>query len=471
MKMHPPSCRTIAPAFAAALAVALSAHTVSAADLGGDCCADLEERIAEIEATAARKGNRKLSLRVSGSVSHAILGFDDGEERNAYVVANSYSGDRVRFDGKAKIGGGLSAGYYLEIGLSLPSSAGVTQVSDESGTGRPTVRQSLWYIDSKRLGALSLGFGSPATEDIIAYDLGGIGVAAQADTAAIGTNFFTRDSSIAGSGGLNSLSSGNTISLRWRRFLPQLDTPRANIVRYDSPVWMGAGFSASWGEDDFWDVALRYATRGRGFRLAFGVGYSEDTDEEEDTLGWPRAGSSGGKTLVRELKGSASLLHEPSGLFISGAYVPREFAGNDLGVLTFACFPSGDAADVRAAGIACTSRPDFDYFWVSGGIRLNALSIGTTTLYGEYARSEDAVTGLNVSVRSAVGGDIDYVTSSRMDIFGFGIVQSIPAAAMDIFLSYRHFSADVRGIESDGTRVIAPLEDADMVMAGSRIRF
>jgi hypothetical protein len=29
-----------------------------AADLGGNCCADLEERIAELEATTARKGNR-----------------------------------------------------------------------------------------------------------------------------------------------------------------------------------------------------------------------------------------------------------------------------------------------------------------------------------------------------------------------------------------------------------------------------
>ena len=29
-----------------------------AADLGGDCCADLEERVAELEATTVRKGNR-----------------------------------------------------------------------------------------------------------------------------------------------------------------------------------------------------------------------------------------------------------------------------------------------------------------------------------------------------------------------------------------------------------------------------
>ena len=30
-----------------------------AADLGGNCCSDLEKRIAELEATTARKGNRK----------------------------------------------------------------------------------------------------------------------------------------------------------------------------------------------------------------------------------------------------------------------------------------------------------------------------------------------------------------------------------------------------------------------------
>ena len=36
--------------------------SAKAADLGGDCCADLEERVAELEATTARKGNRKMSL-------------------------------------------------------------------------------------------------------------------------------------------------------------------------------------------------------------------------------------------------------------------------------------------------------------------------------------------------------------------------------------------------------------------------
>ncbi|MGE0382992.1 MAG: porin, partial [Hyphomicrobium sp.] len=58
---------------------------VRAADFGGDCCADLEERIAELEATTARKGNRKVSLTVSGYIAQEITWWDDGGERNTYL--------------------------------------------------------------------------------------------------------------------------------------------------------------------------------------------------------------------------------------------------------------------------------------------------------------------------------------------------------------------------------------------------
>ena len=47
---------------AAAMLIGGWAMPAAAADLGGNCCADLEERIAELEATTARKGNRKVSL-------------------------------------------------------------------------------------------------------------------------------------------------------------------------------------------------------------------------------------------------------------------------------------------------------------------------------------------------------------------------------------------------------------------------
>lgn len=451
----------------------IAAAPALAADLGGDCCADLEERIAELEATTARKGNRKVSLNISGQVNQALLFWDDGEKSDVEQVTNGNSRDRFRFDGSAKITRDLRAGYFLEFGVALDSTANIDQL-DSRGSSDLDVRQSLWYLDSKTAGALTVGRASPSTDDIIDYNLGGTGIAASANVSLIGGSMFLRDSNLNGVAALNSRSSGNTIPLRWRRFADRLDTPIANLVRYDTPVIMGFSASVSWGGDDFWDTALRYAYDSDDIRLAFGVGYFEDLNETDSTLGWPRGGDAEPnerETGIREIKGSASILHKPSGIFVSGAYVHREFSGNDLGALTFACFSSGDAADIRALGIACSNRPDTDYYWINAGMRRRWLPIGSTSIYGEYARSEDSIGGLNVSVRSAVGGDIDYVTSSSMDMYGVGLVQSINSANMDIYVSWRHLSADVSGLESTGQRTNAPLEDADFYMLGSRIRF
>ena len=64
----------------------LGAGSASAADLGGNCCADLEERIAELEATTARKGNRKVSLTISGWVGEQVMWWDDGSAKGTYVT-------------------------------------------------------------------------------------------------------------------------------------------------------------------------------------------------------------------------------------------------------------------------------------------------------------------------------------------------------------------------------------------------
>jgi hypothetical protein len=445
-----------------------------AADLGGECCADLEERIAELEATTVRSGNRAVTLNISGQINQAILMWDDGEDRDSYVVTNSNSNDRLRFDGSARISSDLRAGYFMEFNFGLDSSARADQLQAGFGADEPRLRQSLWYFDSRKYGALTMGYGSPSTDDIIAYNLGGTGVAVSANAPLTGGNFFTRDATVDGPDGRNDLAAGNTISLRWRRFFDRLDTPRASMVRYDTPVLLGFSASASWGDDDYWDVAVRYARDAGEFKLMIGFGYFVDGTESADTLSWPRGGDNepnSGDAETREFKGSASITHMPTGLFLTAAYLHREFSGTDLGVQTFACFGSNDAAAVRAQGIACDNRPDFDYVWLSGGLRRKFSSIGYTSLYGEYARSQDAVSGLNVSLSSAVGGDIDYVTQSTAEIWGLGLVQQIHAAQMDVYFSYRHLQADVKGIESNGAFVGAAVEDADMFMTGSRIRF
>ena len=49
------------------VALCVCVDQARAADLGGACCADLEERIAELEATTASKGSRRVRLAISWS--------------------------------------------------------------------------------------------------------------------------------------------------------------------------------------------------------------------------------------------------------------------------------------------------------------------------------------------------------------------------------------------------------------------
>ena len=108
-------------AIAAALGLTLGgfafkATPAQAADLGGDCCADLEERVAELEATTVRKGNKKVSVTISGWVVKSMNFWDDGDEDHFVVGDKDYDlGTRFAITGSATIAPGWSAGYNMTV--------------------------------------------------------------------------------------------------------------------------------------------------------------------------------------------------------------------------------------------------------------------------------------------------------------------------------------------------------------------
>ncbi len=125
------------PRHALLACVLLCMPTAAAAQDASSCCADLEERIAELEQTAATKGNRKVSLMVSGQVNKAMTFWDDGEITDAYVVDNDFAQSRIRFQGKAEVAKGWEVGYWLEFGLDSASSDSVSQFdSDATAPGQ-----------------------------------------------------------------------------------------------------------------------------------------------------------------------------------------------------------------------------------------------------------------------------------------------------------------------------------------------
>jgi len=103
-------------AIAAALGLVVGVGSARAADLGGNCCADLEERIAELEATTARKGNRKMSLTITGQVNRMIMAWDDGHTRGVYYgIDNINSSSRFSFLGEAAATPWLKFGFEIML--------------------------------------------------------------------------------------------------------------------------------------------------------------------------------------------------------------------------------------------------------------------------------------------------------------------------------------------------------------------
>ncbi len=159
-----PAARAPVLSLLAITAVAWSAEPAQAADLGGDCCADLEERIAELEATTARKGNRKVSLTISGYIAQELTWWDDGEESNAYLHGlGPTQATNVRFGGQAQISPGWTAGFLMRIqNLSddpfgrLPNGDAMNQNDPNLNRGLNT-QMAYWYIQNKDLGKISVG--------------------------------------------------------------------------------------------------------------------------------------------------------------------------------------------------------------------------------------------------------------------------------------------------------------------------
>ncbi|MBN9247052.1 MAG: porin, partial [Hyphomicrobium sp.] len=317
----------------AALMAGAWAMPAAAADLGGNCCADLEERVAELEATTARKGNRKVSLTISGWVNENVLWWDDGTERNTYVGTNPVEQSRFRFVGEAKINADWSAGYLLEIGVWGGNGSKFDQFSPDGATGANSlvVRKSSWFVKSKTFGKLSVGQDSTATYHLLDdadasmtrnfYDAEGPPDYLQ--------TFYLRDK--AG----NKIGSGN--GLKWGDALRGFnnstpgDDGRRNVVRYESPTFAGFSVATAWGEDDIWDAAVIYKGEAGDFNYNARAGYGQSTDG----FSTPCHGSSTSpdNALNCEWWGvSAFLQHAPTGLFVYGGYGKQHDGSNNPGI-------------------------------------------------------------------------------------------------------------------------------------------
>ena len=430
--------KTCASVAATTALVFVGASQVNATDLGDNCCADLEERIAELEATTARKGNRKVSLTVSGYVAQESSWWDDGGENNTYLHGlGPTQASHFKLAGQAQIVPGWTAGYTIRMqnlddnpfGRDAAGNA-ISQNSDNFSQGL-NVQMSYWYVQSKVLGKVSVGRQAHAAKSAAMFtDQSGTQVFDNYTFLSGFPQFFLRDGT---TGALSGVTWGN-LSFCYAQALPlggDCNGIVMNGVRYDTPAFAGFSASASWGEDDFWEVALRYSGEFSGFKVLAGAGYSEFSDE----------GTTG--PSVSPVKNSdvfqvgGYIQHLATGLFLHAAYGMEE--NNDT------ILNNGRTA------------LDSDHWYVKAGIRQKWSPLGNTIVYGDYAEYIDQL-GPGALAAGATG--------STLQRFGGGIAQEIDAAAMTVYLKYQHLDANV-----DDAATLTNVETIDFVSAGALINF
>ncbi len=399
----------------AVVAASVFATQASAADLGGDCCADLEERIAELEATTARKGNRKVSLTVYGQVTTAVMFWDaDGgpggvNESNVYVVDPQTSGTRFGFKGGAKINSEWSAGYAIELQWQ-PADIQIVRANNDEGPDLPEFRLAYWSLKSSKLGEIQIGTTNTANSGIAEIDLSITQIADAMSSSQAGAGIIRGD--LGGPG------------------LQNFEFNRRNVVAYKSPTMAGFVFSSSYGEDDIWDVALRYAGTWGDFKVAAGIAYGEASDNTS-SIGnvAPTNGNGGPDDRIQALNGGLSILHNPTGLFFTGSAGQQEFDGN--------------VACANSAGN--NGNCDTEWFWMTNaGIQQKINPLGKTAFFGMVGEHKE--------------------NDAATQYWGLGAVQQIDAAAMDLYISYKSYDIDPTLGNVDD-------RDFDAVVAGGRIKF
>ncbi len=455
-----------------------------AADLGGDCCADLEERVAELEATTVRKGNKKVAVELYGRMNRVVNFWDDGFEQNTYVLNNSYSSSRFGLRGKAKVGGDWTSGFQIEIEDEGNLSKFVDQYNDNPDNGALNLRKSAIYMENKKYGKVWLGQQETSKDNIIkdTVVIKGLDQTMHSDFY-MNWSFFLRPEGSKGAEGMTNIrfrDIGRCYSTSSSAF--DCSTRRQEI-RYDTPEMYGFIGSANWGEDDIWSVALRFQKDWEKWKVGAGYAYEDFTDEQFNAAGGGVPNQSF-KRHMKEWAGMVSIIHKPSGLFLWGAN------------------SNSQDDDIGAEGFFTGKAPPVMHAWdIAGGLHRSFFDAGKTTIWGGYTQDNDGLGGFSrTTVSAAVAGTPNNysvwngrIAANRIPGIGFdteitgsettkwyvAVDQAIDSSALNLYAAYQHITPQIELVTRDLTfspkgklkDVPISLEDFDVFFMGGRIQF
>lgn len=391
---------------------ALTAAVVMFSQVQAGHAATIEERLEAVEKklegtsggnfiSAAKK---KVDVTLYGQVSKAVLFADDGEDDDVFFVDNAISGTRLGVKAKAKLNDEFSVGGQFEFEWTQNSSNKVDMTTNSWGDDQNAKkRQMKVYLQSKTAGKLTLGHGSVAADGIAQIDFSGTKLTGRGDSA-FGAGFkFYDDKADSYSG------------IKVGDIFTDLDGGRKDGLRYDSPAFFGVTLSATVAENNYNDVAIRYANTFAGTKVSAGLAYTY----------------AGATTSTHNiLSGSASVML-PFGLNFTVAAGEKEFDDQ---------------------GSSAANFDDGSYIYAKVGYQIKAFSVGATSFSVDYGEYDDMKAGNSLT------------SQYEGEMWGAEIVQKFNDINTEFYLAYRLYELDDNDAATD-------FEDVTVTVVGARFSF
>jgi predicted porin/uncharacterized membrane-anchored protein YhcB (DUF1043 family) len=359
------------------------------ATVAADVPESFEER--PVDKVVTSGGGERVRLAISGHVNRAVQVRDDGKDTDVYHVDNDNSESQVRLVGTAEVDEDLTLGTTIEVSIA-PNISGQVDQNNQETDDIFDERKVEVTLDSRRYGKLWLGKGFTASYTAGSVDL--------SKTTAISYSTIV---DTAGSHLFRESDSGNLTNLRIFEAFNAFDgLNRRNRLRYDTPKFGGFHVATSAVSDDRYDASLWWGGRGHGFKAGAAAAVADPNQEDADL----------------QYNGSASILHEDSGLNLS---------------LSFGLLERENQDDQQ------------NYFAKVGWLR-RLFSVGDTAFSVDYTRS------LNLPTEDDDGYSIAAAAVQQFDKFG-----------AEIYGLYRLHSLD-RGVEAD-------VDDITVITLGTRVKF
>jgi len=320
-----------------------------------------------------------------------VLYGDDGRETRFFHADNDNSSTRFRIVGEAGLGE-VTAGAQLEFEFRSNNSNSDIKIDQdaEDNTGSTlTERKIEVYFDHAALGRVWLGQGQTASDGTGEADLSGTLVVSSVDVEDLAGGLEFRNSVTRVSSGIEIGDSFDSMD----------GGGRADRVRYDTPKFYGAKFSASHSDGDSWDLGLSYGAAFGETKLKAGLGY--------------RDASATGSNFVR-VNASASILF-PFGGNINVSY-------------------AGDSFDDELV-----AREDRNLYYVKLGYLTDDISrFGATAFSIDYYTSND----------QGVAGE-------ESTAYGLAAVQKVPKIGTDFYVGFRNHELERTGLSLEDIFVVA----------------